>query len=489
MRIDSRAKALAHIKRFIDTEKRIPQLPQILMRIEGALDDPTVGGKELARVILDDPSLTAQVLKVANSTYYNPRGSRIKTVSRAIVILGFDNIRRLVLGLNVSRLFTLLPAWNVYRNLWRHSLATAILSRDLAREDGFADIEAAFVAGLLHDVGKFILGHLKGEAYAGLLETCRRQPETDLCRLESEAFYCNHQEVGALLAQSWGLPRELVRVIGRHRPGPRWRYFVENRSGLGGYVILANRMAHLPEFEERAADSEYRKELDELQSRAEIAFGLDRESFDGLRENLGDKIRDAAAYFDIELDDPEAPSPERPPTAGETVVRRFVDENAFSDLTLKISESSISCSDFSAFVEVTAGPLFTVLGLELLIIYLPGSKGRGLAPAVCFGGGRLAEIMGRTPLAGDAGNLVGQVFSRGRILEEGDPPVDLAAELRSSCWPPGRVLGIPLSGNGSAGLGVLLLLRNVKTAPFQAREKRLLKLYGDLLGRKLLSVS
>ncbi|NPA25217.1 MAG: HDOD domain-containing protein [Deltaproteobacteria bacterium] len=484
MAIDSKAKAFAHIKRFIDTEKRIPQLPQILMRIEGALDDPTVGGKELARVILDDPSLTAQVLKVANSTYYNPRGSRIKTVSRAIVILGFDNIRRLVLGLSVSRLFTLLPAWNVYRNLWRHSLATAILSRDLAREDGFADVEVAFVAGLLHDVGKFILGHLHGEAYAGLLETYRQQPETDLCRLESEAFYCNHQEVGTLLAQSWGLPRELIRVISRHRPGPRWRYFIENRSGLGSYVILANRMAHLLELKSRVAVSEYQERLRELQPQAEIAFGLDREGFNDLLESLADKIREAAAYFDIELDDPETPSPDRSPAVGRTIVKRFIDESAFSDLTLKISESSVSCSGFSDFVEVTAGPLFSILGLELLIIYLPGSKGQGLAPAVCFGGGRLAELLGRTALAGAGKDLISQVFSAGRILETGEPPVELDADLRTICWTAGRILGVPLADGGSVR-GVLLLLRNIKTAPFQVREKRLLKLYGDLLGRKL----
>ncbi|RLB68310.1 MAG: hypothetical protein DRH03_10005, partial [Deltaproteobacteria bacterium] len=117
--VDSRSKALAQVKRFLETEKRIPQLPQILLRIESALENPEIGGQELGRVILEDPALTAQVLKVANSTFYNPRGNKISTVSRAIVILGYDNIRRLVLGLSVSRMFTLLPRWSVYRRLWR----------------------------------------------------------------------------------------------------------------------------------------------------------------------------------------------------------------------------------------------------------------------------------------------------------------------------------------------------------------------------------
>ena len=155
--IDSKAKALAQVKRFIDSEKRIPQLPQILLRVEAALENPEVGGEELVRVILDDPALTAQVLKIANSTFYNPRGSKITTISRAIVILGFDNIRRLVLGLSVSRMFTLLPRWSVYRRLWRHSLATALLARGLARVDAYKETEAAFVGGLLHDVGTAVI--------------------------------------------------------------------------------------------------------------------------------------------------------------------------------------------------------------------------------------------------------------------------------------------------------------------------------------------
>ena len=493
--IDSKAKALAQVKRFFETEKRIPQLPQILLRVETALDNPELGGEELARVILDDPALTAQVLKVANSTFYNPRGTKIKTISRAIVILGFDNIRRLVLGLSVSRMFTLLPRWSVYRRLWRHSMATALLARGLARADGFKDNEVAFVGGLLHDVGKLILGHLHGETYAGILEHCCLEAEFDLCRAENEAFFCNHQEVGALLAQSWGLPTELVRVIGRHRPGSDWRYFTESLPGFGAYVILANQMAHLLDLQtgdgvpkESENEAEYRQKVEVLSLMAGTAFGINETDFKDLLENLADEITDIATSLDIVLDDLRLDKGSATSGVGPGgAVKKHVDREQLLEVTMKLSELAILHEGFPVYVEATAGQLFSALGLELLILYLPDSKGRGLAPGFCYGGGKMAEILGREVLAVDQENIINQVFARAEPATSGRPPEGvLSADLENEFWSPGRVLALPLKHLQTPGaLGVLLVLRNLKTTPFNNEEKRLLKLYCSFLGARL----
>ncbi len=494
--VDSRSKALAQVKRFLETEKRIPQLPQILLRIESALENPEIGGQELGRVILEDPALTAQVLKVANSTFYNPRGNKISTVSRAIVILGYDNIRRLVLGLSVSRMFTLLPRWSVYRRLWRHSLATALLARELAQADGFKEAEIAFVGGLLHDVGKLIIGHLHGEAYAEILESCSRDPEIDLCRAESEAFYCNHQEVGGLLAQSWGLPIELVRVIARHRPGADWRYFDEALPGLGAYVMLANQMAHLLELQGQDGDVEvsgdespYRQKVEALSLRAGTAFGIGLPDFLDLLENLSAGISEIAASLDIALDDLRLDeglgSSRRDLSRG--VVKKQVDREALFDITIKISALAVVHESFSAYVEATAGKLFSALGLELLIIYLPGSKGLGLAPGFCFGGGKIAASLGREVLAAGQDDIVNQAFAGGEILTSGTPPEGaLDADLEAEFWAPERVLAMPLKAlQLSKVCGVLLVLRNQKTVSFGDDERRLLQLYCSFLGARL----
>ena len=485
--VDSKAKALAQVKRFLETEKRIPQLPQILLRVETALEDTEIGGEELGRVILDDPALTAQVLKVANSTFYNPRGTNINTVSRAIVILGFDNIRRLVLGLSVSKMFTLLPRWSVYRRLWRHSLATALLARGLAQADGFDEVEVAFVGGLLHDVGKLIIGHLHGESYSEILERCSLESEFDLCRAESEAFYCNHQEVGSLLAQSWGLPIELVRVIGRHRPGPDWRYFDESLPGLGAYVMFANQMAHLLDLQGRDGvstvfdnESLYRQKVEDLSLRAGAVFGISEPDFLALLENLSDGIAEIAASLDIALDDLRL-------DPGCKVVKKHVDREELFEITLKLSELAVLHESFSAYVEAASGQLFSALGLELLIIYLPGSKGLGLAPGFCYGSGEIAESLGRKALASDQDNIVNQVFVRGELATSGRPPEGaLGADLETEFWAPERVLALPLKHLRTSGsFGVLLVLRNLKTVPFNDDEKRLLQLYCSFLGARL----
>lgn len=479
--IDSRSKALAQVKRFFETEKRIPQLPQILLRVESALEDPAVGGDELARVILDDPALTVQILKIANSTFYNPQGTKITTISRAIVILGFDNIRRLVLGLSVAKMFMLLPRWTVYRRLWRHSLATAQLARNLAQRDGFADTEVAFVSGLLHDVGKFVMGHLHGEAYAEMLTSGYLEADFDLCRSEGEAFYCNHQEVGGLLAQSWGLPNELVRVIGRHRPGSDWRYFDEALPGLGAYVILANQMAHLLDL---TGDEENEDAILNLQQRAESAFGINLAEFDQLIDNLEAEIAQTAEFLDVALDDLRLDA--GPGNDSTRIVKKHVDQGALLEVTMKLSELSVQYGDFSDYVEATAGQLFAALGLELLLLYLPGSKGLGLAPGFCYGNGRAAEILGRRPLSLGRDDIVNQAINDGEIATSGKPPegafdVSLIKEL----WPDGRVMAVPvLHPQTRQNAGALLLLRNLKTASFNESEKRLLKLYGGFLGMR-----
>lgn len=480
--IDSRSKALAQVKRFFDTEKRIPQLPQILLRVENALADPAVGGEELARVILDDPALTVQILKIANSTFYNPQGTKITTISRAIVILGFDNIRRLVLGLSVAKMFMLLPRWTVYRRLWRHSLATAQLARNLAQRDDFADVEVAFVSGLLHDVGKFVMGHLHGEEYAEMLNTGYLEPGFDLCRAEGEIFYCNHQEVGALLAQTWGLPKELVRVIGRHRPGSDWRYFDEALPGLGAYVILANQLAHLLDL--AADDEENEKLVAELRLRAENAFGIDRVEFDELLENLEAEIAQTAEFLDVALDDlrlDEGPGKR----AGRTV-KKHINREALLEVTMKLSELSVQYGDFSAYVEATAGQLFSTLGLELLLLYLPGSKGLGLAPGFCYGKGPAAERLGRLPISLGKDDIINQVIAGGEIATSGKPPEGaLDAALLKEFWSDGRVMAVPVRHPQTCqNAGALLLLRNRKTASFDAAEKRLLKLYSSFLGMR-----
>ena len=127
------------------------------------------------------------------------------------------------------------------------------------------------------------------------------------------------------------------------------------------------------------------------------------------------------------------------------------------------------------------------MGLDLLVIYLPGSKGLGLAPGFCYGSGEIAEILGRRVLAADPENIVNQVFVKGEFATSGRPPEGaLSVALETEFWALGRVLALPLKHQQSLdSLGVLLVLRNLKTVPFNDDEKRLLQLYCSFLGTRL----
>ncbi|MBN2705030.1 MAG: HDOD domain-containing protein [Deltaproteobacteria bacterium] len=489
----SKSKALAAVQHFVETEKRIPQLPQILLRVEATLDNPGAGGALLAKVILEDPALTAQVLKVANSTFYNPLGSKVNTVSRAIVVLGFDNIRRLVLGLSVSRMLTLVPRWSVYRTLWRHSLAVGLLARDLARLKDVADTEVVFVAGLLHDVGKFILGHLHGREYAEILERSFREPDFDLCRAENELFFCDHQSAGVVLARSWGLPVELVQIISRHLPGADWSFFKETPFGQGAFVVLANQMAHLLEWQGdkdnvRDTQASFREKERVILAQAQAFLSVNEEGFRELLRHLGDEISATAATLDIALDGLRLDDAVDGNSGPEDFsLKRHVDRSALYELSLKISEQTLVERGFSGYIEATAGHVFEALGLEAFVVYLPGSKGRGLAPGFCYGGGALARVLAGRALPPGQDDIVNQVFSSNRMLAKGKPPEGaLQARQMAEFWVPGRILAFPLTlREESRSLGVLLVLRNRKTVAFNSAEERILELYSSFLALRL----
>gem|GEM_PF-1052978 len=421
----SKSQALAAVQHFVETEKRIPQLPQILLRVEATLDNPGAGGALLAKVILEDPALTAQVLKVANSTFYNPLGNKVNTVSRAIVVLGFDNIRRLVLGLSVSRMLTLVPRWSAYRSLWRHSLAVGLLARDLARLKNVADTEVVFVAGLLHDVGKFILGHLHDREYAEILERSFREPDFDLCRAENELFFCDHQSAGVVLAKSWGLPAELVQIISRHLPGPDWSFFKGLPLGTGAFVVLANQMAHLLEWRgdndhDQEGQTSFWAQEKVMLAQARAFLSVDEEGFRELLRTLGDEISATAATLDIALDGLRLEDALDGNSGTEAFsLKRHVDRSALYELSLKISEQTLVERGFSGYVEATAGHVSEALGLEAFVVYLPGSKRRGLAPGFCYGGGALVRILAGRALLPGQDDIVNQVFSANRMLDKG----------------------------------------------------------------------
>ncbi len=194
----------------------LPALPTVVTEILRITRDPDSSVLSLADVLARDQALTAKVLRLANSALFGfPR--RIGTLSDAVVLLGFSTIRSLVLaGSAFSVMDRALDGFGLNRGaLWQHGMAVAVAARHLAQRAAPKETEEAFIAGLIHDLGKIVLDAYVSEQYQEILRLVQQEsrPFSDA---EREILGFEHSEVGALVGESWGLPETLVGAIRHH---------------------------------------------------------------------------------------------------------------------------------------------------------------------------------------------------------------------------------------------------------------------------------
>ncbi len=202
-------------QRFIRGIRYIPTLPTVLSQILAQLNDERSSATDLERIITHDQALSSKVLAVANSAYYGFR-HRILTVTRAVLALGYEEIRNICLG--ASLMGFLHPS--TFRDqtaaelLWLHSLTVGEAARILAEKTGAVGLEPAFTAGLLHDLGKVVLAAFFPDDLDELRAFMNREA---LSFQEAErALDLEHSHIGKALADHWDLPPLLGEAMGYH---------------------------------------------------------------------------------------------------------------------------------------------------------------------------------------------------------------------------------------------------------------------------------
>jgi putative nucleotidyltransferase with HDIG domain len=196
--------------------KELPALPAVVQKVMELTEDPRSSAQDIEAVLKKDQSLTAEVLRLANSAFYGiPR--RISTVSEATVFLGFKTVKSVVLTASCrSMMQRKLSGYFLERGeLWKHSLSAALSAQLLSKKVKFPHPEAAYTAGLLHDIGKLILDTYLKESYQEVLKQVE-EGEVTFLEAEEEILGFNHAAVGARLAERWGFPSSLTEAIGFH---------------------------------------------------------------------------------------------------------------------------------------------------------------------------------------------------------------------------------------------------------------------------------
>lgn len=264
-------------------------LPDVYLRINQLIENPSSSTEDIAKVVSRDPSFTVRLLRVANSALYG-RSSTIDTVPRAVTMIGTQQIRSLALSMSVANSFAGLPNELVsMENFWRHSLLCALASRHLAEEARRCDPEALFTAGLLHDIGELVIfNRMPEQAKEALLIVLDSQDEVPVYEAERQAMGFDHSEVGGELARLWKLPPLLEDCIAHHHDIANAKRFPRETA----LVHIANIIALMAEL-----DTLNPEDVSPIDPRAWEATGLTEESVEPAVRQAQEEIIEAEKLF------------------------------------------------------------------------------------------------------------------------------------------------------------------------------------------------
>lgn len=197
------------IRRKIKSIKSLPTLPAVAQKVSKMAENDDTSAAQLGKIISTDQALSGRVLRLVNSSFYGFPG-RISSISNAIVLLGFDVVKSLIISVSV---FEMMEKGII--GLWEHSLGCAVAARLIARRVPDCDPEELSVAGLLHDIGKVVVSMQLPENYEDIKQ---RIAENGIIfsRAEQEVLGFTHAEIGEWLGESWNLPVSLLEPIACH---------------------------------------------------------------------------------------------------------------------------------------------------------------------------------------------------------------------------------------------------------------------------------
>lgn len=204
------------IKRIISVTGNLPPVPHVAAKTMDLVAKEDTSVAEIQKVISADQALTARILKMANSVFYS-FDQKISTLSHAIVVLGFRAVQSMAIAASSRSLFVKKGAQFGLKEklLWEHSIGVAMGCRQVARMVGFEKEEEAFIAGLLHDIGKAVLNQVIPKKYAKIVEKVYNENRT-FADVEREVLGFDHSQIGALIAQKWNFSWDMVETIAYH---------------------------------------------------------------------------------------------------------------------------------------------------------------------------------------------------------------------------------------------------------------------------------
>jgi len=200
----------------LDSIPDIPTLPNIVIEVNKMLQDYDTSIKKLGNIIEKDQAMVTKILRLVNSSFYGFR-SKIKNISHAIIILGFNTIKNAVVSVSIIKTFSGKKTFGGFEitDFWRHSIAVAVTSMYLSEQTKLDSPDDCFVAGLLHDIGKVVLSQHFTESFSQVWKSVK-EDGLSFFEAEQKLLPVNHARIGGYLAKKWQFPVSLIDTITHH---------------------------------------------------------------------------------------------------------------------------------------------------------------------------------------------------------------------------------------------------------------------------------
>ena len=270
----------------------LPSLPTVALRILELSQAAEVDLADIGRVISKDPAMSGKILRTVNSSFYG-NGHTVGTISQALVLLGTQAVRTLVVGFSLTGGLAKAKTTAFDRTTyWRRSIYSACAARTIAGKLQLPQQETCFLAALLMDLGMLALDQVLGAEYGGA--TSKVQSHHDLAGVEAQQLGVTHAEVSALLARMWKFPPVLQAPMEFHHQPQEVKEPVARK--LTEVVMLAGRCADV------FVDKNPVWAIADAKRLGQELFAVDEPACDQMLKEIADRTRELAPLFEIKID-------------------------------------------------------------------------------------------------------------------------------------------------------------------------------------------
>ncbi|GAB4346594.1 MAG: HDOD domain-containing protein [Candidatus Abyssubacteria bacterium] len=271
------------LKERAERIRELSTLPSVILRILEVMNNPVSDARDVEREIIEDPVITAKVLKVANSPFYGS-DRNVTTISQAVVLMGFAEVQNIALSVSIFSRFAEPTKMFDRHDFWEHCFATAVAAEALQRRVS-AQTNEGFVAGLLHDIGRIVLDQYFPNEFREIIALAESQ-KISLLEAERKILGVTHCDIGYWVTEKWNLPSILTdSILFHHSPF----------SCRESYVLTS--IVHVADVIAKAFGNYIKRDIAPAQ-KDESAFrllNLDSEKVMDLAEIITKKME----YFDI----------------------------------------------------------------------------------------------------------------------------------------------------------------------------------------------